>query len=65
MANEDKESGHPCLVPLCIVKHYDVSPLVVNVAIGDVYKIVTQWINDSPKPSPLSFNVVIKVRIGE
>ncbi len=45
------ESGHPCLVPLCSVKLCDVSPLVVTVAEGIVYKILIQLINDSPKPN--------------
>ena len=50
MANKEGESGQPCLVPLCRVKRSDISPLVVILAIGDVYKILSQWINDSPKP---------------
>ncbi len=45
------ESGHPCLVPLCSEKGGDVSPLVITVAEGAVYKILTQLINDSPKPN--------------
>ena len=48
MANKDGERGQPCLCPWA-VKRCDISPLVVIVAIGDVYKILTQWINDSPK----------------
>ena len=36
MANNDGESGHLCLVPLCKVKRCDISPLVVIVAIGVV-----------------------------
>ena len=50
MVNKDRENGQPCQVSLCRVKRCDISPLVVIVAIGDVYKILTQWINDSPKP---------------
>lgn len=51
MVNRDGESGHPCLVPLCSAKLCDVSPFVVTVADGDVYKILIQLINDSPKPN--------------
>lgn len=50
MVNKEKESGHPCLVPLCSVRLCDVSPLVVTVAEGAMYKILIQLINDSPKP---------------
>ncbi len=31
MVNNDGESGHTCLVPLCSVKLRDVSPLVMTV----------------------------------
>ena len=36
MANKDDRKMKRC----------DISPFVVIVAIGDVYKILTQWIND-------------------
>lgn len=42
MVNKKGESGHPCLVPLCSVKGGDVSPLVITVVEGAVYKILTQ-----------------------
>lgn len=51
MVNNEGESGHPCLVPRCSVKLRDVSPLVITVAEGEVYKILIQLINDSPKPN--------------
>ncbi len=39
MMNNEGASGHPCLVPRCSVKLRDVSPLVITVAEGDVYRI--------------------------
>lgn len=51
MVNKKGESRHPCLVPLCSVKGGDVSPLVITVVEGAVYKFLTQLINDSPKPN--------------
>ena len=50
IVNREGESGHPCLVPLCSVNGCEVSPLVITVAEGAVYRILTQLINDSPKP---------------
>ncbi len=40
MVKSEGESGHPCLVPRCSVKLRDVSPLVMTVAEGDVYRIL-------------------------
>ena len=54
MVNKEGESGHPCLVPLCSVKLCDIRPLVMTVAEGEVYKILIQLINDSPKPNRCS-----------
>ena len=51
MVNKEGESGHPCLVPLCSVNLCDVRPLVVTVAEGEVYRILIQLINYSPKPN--------------
>ncbi len=51
MVKSEGESGHPCLVPRCSVKLLDVSPLVMTVAKGDVYRILIQLMNDSPKPN--------------
>ena len=48
MAKRDGESGHPCLVPWCKVKLGEVIPLVVIVALGEVYSVVIHWMNDSP-----------------
>ncbi len=42
MANSDGESGHPCLVPLSNANGCDVTPLVVTVAMGDVYSLKNQ-----------------------
>ena len=36
IVNNEGESGHPCLVPLCNVKFCDVCPLVMTVAEGEV-----------------------------
>ncbi len=51
IVNKNGQSGHPCIVPLCTEKGGDVSPLVITVAEGAVYKILTQLINYSPKPN--------------
>ena len=51
MANNKGESGHPCLVPLCNSKLGDVSPLVMTVAIGELYSVLIQLINVSPNPN--------------
>lgn len=56
MVNNEGESGHPCLVPLCSVNLCDVIPLVVTVAESEVYKVLILLINDSAKPN--FFNVV-------
>ena len=53
MVNREGESGHPCLVPLCRVNLCEVCPLVMTVAVGEVYSVLTQLINDSPKPNLL------------
>ena len=50
-AKSEGESGHPCLVPLCSVNVGEVIPLVVTVALGEVYSMLIQWMNDSPKPN--------------
>ena len=46
-ANRDGESGHPCLVPWWSVKLGEVIPFVVTVALGEVYSVLIQWMNDS------------------
>lgn len=51
MAKREGERGHPCLVPWCSVKLCEVIPLVVIVALGDVYSVLIQWMNDSSKPN--------------
>lgn len=51
MANNEGQSGHPCLVPWCNVKLDDVIPFVVIVALGEVYRVCIQWVNPSPKPN--------------
>ncbi len=40
-----------CLETVLSVKLRDVSPLVMTVAEGDVYRILIQLMNDSPKPN--------------
>ena len=50
IANKNGESGHPCLVPRWSVKLCDVIPFVVTVALGEVYSVLIQWTNYSPKP---------------
>ena len=57
MINTSGESGHPCLVPRCNVMLCDVIPLVVTVAVGELYMILIQLMNDSPKPN---FCTVVK-----
>ena len=51
MANNEGESRHPCLVPLCNTKLGDVSPLVMTVAIGELHSVLIQLINVSPNPN--------------
>lgn len=51
IAKRDGERGHPCLVSLCKMKFCEINPLVVTVAIGDVYSALTQLINDSLNPN--------------
>ena len=38
-------------MPWCSVKLCEVIPLVVIVALGDVYSVLIQWMNDSTKPN--------------
>lgn len=40
-ANSDEEKIHRCLVPFCRLKLCEISPLVVMVAIGDVWSPLT------------------------
>lgn len=49
MANRDRESGH--LVPWCSVKLCEVIPLGTTVAVGEVYSVLSQWMNDSKAKS--------------
>lgn len=42
----ERRVGSPCLVPLCSVKFWDVSLLVHTGAIGDLFRILTQLINN-------------------
>ena len=44
MANSDRESGHPCLVPLFKANGFDIIPLVMTVAMGEDYSVLIQCI---------------------
>lgn len=48
VVNNEGQSGHPCLAPRSL-KLYEVIPFVVIVAIGRVYSVLIQWMNNSPK----------------
>ncbi len=48
--NSIGDKGHPCRVPLYILKGFDIILLVLTSAIGLKYKILTQHRNESPKP---------------
>lgn len=46
----ETNSEHPCLVPLCCVKLGDATLLKVTVALGKLYRVLIQSMNDSPNP---------------
>ncbi len=48
-ANSSGDIGHPCLVPRDNANSGDFRPLVITLAVGEEYKILTHLINTSPK----------------
>lgn len=47
-ANSSGDIGHPCLVPRARAKPGDLRPLVMTLAVGEEYNILTHLINASP-----------------
>ena len=45
-----------------LVKLCDVIPCVLTVALGEVYSVLIQWMNDSTKPNPCNVYVIKKVQ---
>ncbi len=48
-ANSNGDIGQPCLVPRANANSGDFRPLVITLAVGEEYKILTHLINTSPK----------------
>lgn len=46
-ANANGESGNPCFVPQWSVKHCEIVPFVITVAVGELYKInpLNKWLH--------------------
>jgi hypothetical protein len=51
IANKSGEIGHPCLVPRCNGKDWELVLLVRTDEVGELYSNFTQQINFGPKPN--------------